>query len=84
MNRIDSTFARLKGKGEKALIAYIMAGDPSLADTEALVMELEQSGADIIELGVPFPIRLRMGRSFNKRPIERFEAEPRSGKFSIP
>ena len=54
MNRIDTTFARLKGKGEKALIAYIMAGDPSLADTEALVMELEQSGADIIELGVPF------------------------------
>ena len=54
MNRNDSTFARLKGKGEKALIAYIMAGDPSLADTEALVMELEQSGADIIELGVPF------------------------------
>ena len=59
MNRIDTTFARLKGKGEKALIAYIMAGDPSLADTEALVMELEQSGADIIELGA------RMERQFD-------------------
>jgi tryptophan synthase alpha chain len=33
MNRIDTTFARLKANGEKALIAYIMAGDPSLADT---------------------------------------------------
>lgn len=54
MNRIDTTFARLRADGEKALIAYIMAGDPSLADTEALVLELERAGADIIELGVPF------------------------------
>jgi tryptophan synthase alpha chain len=54
MNRIDTTFVRLKANGEKALIAYIMAGDPSLADTEALVLELERAGADIIELGVPF------------------------------
>ena len=53
-NRIDDTFARLKAKGEKALIAYLMAGDPSLADTEALVLALERAGADLIELGVPF------------------------------
>ncbi len=54
MNRLDSTFQRLKVKGEKALIAYLMAGDPSLQDTETLVLELERAGADIIELGVPF------------------------------
>jgi tryptophan synthase alpha chain len=53
-NRIDTTFARLKSVGEKALIAYIMAGDPSLRDTEELVPALEQAGADLIELGVPF------------------------------
>ncbi len=53
-NRLDTTFARLKAKGEKALIAYIMAGDPSLQETEQLVLELERAGADIIELGVPF------------------------------
>jgi tryptophan synthase alpha chain len=53
-NRIDAKFADLREKGEKALIAYIMAGDPSLHDTEALVLELERAGADIIELGVPF------------------------------
>jgi tryptophan synthase alpha chain len=53
-NRIDTTFARLKEKGEKALIAYIMAGDPSLHDTEELVLALERAGADSIELGVPF------------------------------
>jgi tryptophan synthase alpha chain len=54
MNRIDQIFEKLRSKGEKALIAYIMAGDPSLQETESLVLELEKAGADIIELGVPF------------------------------
>lgn len=54
MNRIDQTFARLNAQGQKALIAYIMAGDPSLQETETLVLELEKAGADVIELGVPF------------------------------
>lgn len=54
MNRIETTFARLRADGDKALIAYIMAGDPSLHDTEELVVALEKAGADIIELGVPF------------------------------
>ena len=52
--RLEATFKRLRGKGEKALIAYLMAGDPGLAETEQLVVALEEAGADIIELGVPF------------------------------
>ena len=53
-NRITATFDRLRRRGEKALIPYIMAGDPSLAETETLVVALEKAGADLIELGVPF------------------------------
>ncbi len=53
-NRIHATFENLKAKGKTALIPYIMAGDPSLAITESLVVELEKAGADLIELGVPF------------------------------
>lgn len=53
-SQLDRTFAQLRQRGEKALIAYVMAGDPSLQETEQLVVELEQAGADIIELGVPF------------------------------
>lgn len=53
-SRIDQTFARLHERKEAALIAYIMAGDPTLPETEQLVLELERAGADIIELGVPF------------------------------
>src|SRR5437660_3248591 len=54
MNRIDSAFQQIKERGEKALIAYLMAGDPTLEDTEAYVQQLADAGADIIELGVPF------------------------------
>ena len=53
-SKLDHTFTQLRQRGEKALITYIMAGDPSLRETEQLVMALEQAGADIIELGVPF------------------------------
>ena len=54
MNRIDHTFGQLREKGRKALIPYIMAGDPSLERTKKYVLDLESAGADIIELGVPF------------------------------
>ena len=54
MGRIHSTFSQLRAKKQKALIPYIMAGDPSLEMTETLVLEIERAGADIVELGVPF------------------------------
>jgi len=54
MNRITERFERLKAAGRKAFIPYITAGDPDLATTEALMLALDEAGADIIELGVPF------------------------------
>lgn len=54
MNRIDKAFRRLRRKGKKAFIPYVMAGDPSLESTKSLVGLLEETGADIVELGVPF------------------------------
>ncbi|WP_243372357.1 tryptophan synthase subunit alpha [Geotalea sp. SG265] len=54
MGRIDNTFAALAGKGKKALVTFITAGDPDLETTESLILDLEKSGADLIELGVPF------------------------------
>lgn len=54
MNRIDKRFKELKKSRKKAFIVYITAGDPNLAMTEKLVLELEKAGVDIIELGVPF------------------------------
>lgn len=66
MNRIDKKFKQLKKKRKKAFIAFIMAGDPSLSITKKLVFELEKSGADIIELGVPFSDPLADGPTIQK------------------
>lgn len=54
MNRIEKVFKKLKAEGKKAFIPYVMAGDPSLERTAEIVLMLERSGADVIELGVPF------------------------------
>jgi tryptophan synthase alpha chain len=52
--RIADAFRALRAREESALIPFIVAGDPDLEQTRRLVLELEASGADLIELGVPF------------------------------
>jgi len=54
MNRIDKKFKALKKQRKKAFIAYITAGDPDLKTTERIVLALEKSGVDLVELGIPF------------------------------
>ena len=54
MSRIKSKFQDLKGKNQKALIAYVMAGFPNEKGTISAVRGLVKGGADIIELGMPF------------------------------
>lgn len=41
-------------ENKKAFIAFITAGDPDLETTEKLIYEMEKSGADLIEIGIPF------------------------------
>ena len=48
-NRIAEAFNK-----EKAFIPFITCGDPSLEVTEKLVYAMEEAGADLIELGIPF------------------------------
>ncbi|WP_298496132.1 tryptophan synthase subunit alpha [uncultured Maritimibacter sp.] len=54
MTRIDDTFARLKADGKKAFVAYLMAGDPDVDTSLAVMKGMPEAGVDIIELGVPF------------------------------
>ena len=54
MNRIEERFARLQREGRKAFIVYIGAGDPHLDATRQLALAFDQSGVDVLELGVPF------------------------------
>ncbi len=54
MGRISKKFEELRAKNEKALIVYVTAGDPSLEVTKKLILKMEKSGVDILEIGVPF------------------------------
>jgi len=54
MSRIREKFRELKDSGRGGFIPFITAGDPDLATTERLLLELAKAGADAIELGVPF------------------------------
>lgn len=54
MSRIGERFESLKKANQKALVAFITAGDPDLATTQDMFKVIEESGADLIELGVPF------------------------------
>lgn len=54
MSRLDQCFASCKESNKKALATYIVSGDPTPEITLAAMNQLVESGADIIELGVPF------------------------------
>jgi tryptophan synthase alpha chain len=54
MSRIREKFGELKRSGRGGFIPFITAGDPDLATSERLLIELAKAGADVIELGVPF------------------------------
>ncbi|MGF1602038.1 MAG: tryptophan synthase subunit alpha [Thermosynechococcaceae cyanobacterium] len=54
MTSVSDCFARLRDRGQCALIPFITAGDPDLDTTAAALKCLDESGADLIELGVPY------------------------------
>jgi len=54
MSRLATLFSALQNLRAKALVTFITAGDPDLSVTEECIYLLEEAGADVIELGVPF------------------------------
>lgn len=70
MNKIKERFKELRKTNRKGFIAYITAGDPNLKITEQLIFALGDSGADIIELGVPFSDPMADGLT-NQKAAER-------------
>lgn len=66
VSRIDDLFKGLQRDGRKALIPYVMAGDPDVDATGRLVLELERRGADLVELGVPFSDPLADGPTIQR------------------
>lgn len=66
MSRIARRFLTLRSTGERALIPFVTAGDPDLDHTRRLVLRLEEMGADLIELGVPFSDPLADGPTIQR------------------
>ena len=64
--RISKRFATLRESGELGIVAYITAGDPTLAATHKFVLALAEAGADVIELGVPFSDPLADGPTIQR------------------
>ena len=66
MGRIESRFSELRTRGERALVAFVTAGDPNLSASEALVLAIAEAGADLIEIGVPFSDPLAEGPTIQR------------------
>ncbi len=54
MSRIAGAFDRMRAAGSPGLVAYVTAGDPDLSRTADILISLSHSGADVLEVGVPF------------------------------
>ncbi|MBX7135991.1 MAG: tryptophan synthase subunit alpha [Fimbriimonadaceae bacterium] len=54
MSPIAARFAGLKSKGDKALVLFVTAGDPALDQLPEVLLALQEGGADLIEVGIPF------------------------------
>ena len=54
MNKLQTKLQTLKDNNKKALVAYLVAGDPDLDTTLELMHLFVNSGVDGIEIGVPF------------------------------
>ena len=54
MNRLTRKLSEIKSNNKKALVGYLVAGDPDIETTVELMKLFSSSGVDIIEIGVPF------------------------------
>jgi tryptophan synthase alpha chain len=74
MSPIRRRFQVLRDKGERALVLFVTAGDPSLDDLPAILGALEEGGADLIEVGIPFSDPIADGptiQASSQRALER-------------
>ena len=68
LSKIDKKFLELKKTNKLALMPFIMAGDPNIEITAKILLKLQEKGADLIELGIPYSDPLADG------PIIQFSA----------
>ncbi|MDB5686521.1 MAG: tryptophan synthase, alpha chain [Rhizorhabdus sp.] len=74
MTRLATTFARTRAEARAALITFVTGGDPSPADTGAILDALVEGGADVIELGMPFTDPMADGPAIQKANLRALDA----------
>jgi len=74
MNRITAKFEELKKINKTAFIGYVTAGDPDIEKTVELVLSMEQGGADIAEIGIPYSDPLADGPVIQDAALRAFES----------
>jgi len=72
--RLARRFEALKAKQRAALVVYLAANDPDRATSTALMQQLPESGADIIELGMPFTDPMADGPAIQKAALRALDA----------
>ena len=94
-SKVDEKFNELKNNKKLALMPFIMAGDPNIEKTSEILLALQENGADLIELGIPYSdpladgptIQLSAYRALNSgtTPIKVIALlESLKGKLNIP
>jgi tryptophan synthase alpha chain len=71
---IAEKFGELRARDERALVLFVTAGDPPLEELPAILSALEEGGADLIEVGIPFSDPIADGpiiQASNQRALER-------------
>jgi tryptophan synthase alpha chain len=72
--RIDTRFAELKKAGRAAFVTFVMAGDPDPATSLEIIKALPKSGADVIEIGMPFTDPMADGPSIQAAGLRALKA----------
>ena len=65
-SKIKEVFSNIKAQKRKALITYIVSGDPDIQTTLNIMHRMVEEGADIIELGIPFSDPMAEGVSIQR------------------
>jgi tryptophan synthase alpha chain len=72
--RIDARFAELKTQGRSAFVTFLMAGDPDPATSLSIIKAMPRSGADVIEIGMPFTDPMADGPSIQAAGLRALKA----------
>jgi tryptophan synthase alpha chain len=79
MTRYSAMFERCRARGEGALGAFLMLGDPGIAECEAYLHALVEGGADMVELGIPFSDPIADGPVIQAAALRALQAGVRTG-----